>query len=303
MEAIISIVGFLGAGKTTLLKHIVKHYTNKNWKPCVVLNDYENAYMDAQQFTTQIELNSIKALTGSCICCSGIEELRNIVNRIPEREDGITLIEANGTSDACALMEFLGVGLKKYFLPPIQISVVDVNNWQKRGIHNVLEANQIQVSSLIVLMHISKASKNRQSRVIESIKKINPYAKITTLDNFDTILLTTLTPSKNKFEKLEHKSAHWSSCSVDLPILPNLECINAICLKLPKSILRVKGCTKIAKQSTYTYFERTPDGKVLIRAFNGKPITGPKLLTIGNGSQHNILEEAIQWSLNQPNTI
>ena len=84
------------------------------------------------------------------------EFLREISNddRIPKRKNGITLIEANGTSDACTLMEFLGVGLTDRFLPPIQISVVDVKNWQKRGQHNELEVSQIQVSSLLVLTKI-----------------------------------------------------------------------------------------------------------------------------------------------------
>jgi G3E family GTPase len=145
MEAIITIVGFLGAGKTTLLKHLVSSYVDNSWRPFLILNDYENAYLDAQQFVDQVESNNVWPLNGSCICCSGINELRDNVNRIPEREKGITLIEANGTSDACALMGFLGVGLDQRFLPPIQVSVVDVRNWQKRGEYNDLEANQIQV--------------------------------------------------------------------------------------------------------------------------------------------------------------
>jgi G3E family GTPase len=133
MEAIITIVGFLGAGKTTLLKYLVSSYVDNGWNPFIILNDYENAYLDSQQFKDQVASNSVWPLNGSCICCSGINELRDYVNRIPEREKGITLIEANGTSDACSLMGFLGVGLDDRFLPPIQISVVDVRNWQKRG--------------------------------------------------------------------------------------------------------------------------------------------------------------------------
>ena len=50
MEAIIVIVGFLGAGKTTLLKRLTKEYFEKDWKPFIILNDYQNAKMDSQQF-------------------------------------------------------------------------------------------------------------------------------------------------------------------------------------------------------------------------------------------------------------
>lgn len=297
MEGIITIVGFLGAGKTTLLRHLIENYIENNWHPFVILNDYENATIDAHQFTDAVGKRSIKALTGSCICCTGINELRNYVNGISEREKGITLIEANGTSDACSLMEFLGVGLNERFLPPIQISVVDVKNWQKREEHNELEANQIQVSSLIVLTHIEKASEERKAIVIKSLKEFNPYAKIITIDDIDIHFLSKLLPSKNAPQKLEHHKAHWSSCSYDLPNLPNLKSIYKICKALPKSILRVKGCTIIGNENKYTFFERTPDGEVFTRVFNGVPTTGAKLLTIGAGSDVTLLKKVIEESL------
>ncbi|WP_350286107.1 GTP-binding protein [uncultured Croceitalea sp.] len=297
MEAIITIVGFLGSGKTTLLKLLTNNYIDKGWKPFIILNDYQNANLDAQQFIQQVEPKQVKALSGSCICCSGINELRDFVNGIPKRTKGITLIEANGTSDACSLMSFLGVGLNDRFLPPVQLSVVDVKNWQKRGEHNELEANQIQVSSLIVLTHIQNVQKERIALVIKDIQKLNPSAEIINTEEIDISLLPKISPSKNNVDKLDHLKAHWSSCSSDLPTLPNLNCIYDICNALPKSILRVKGCAKIDKKEHFTYFERTPNGEVSVRPFNGIPITGPKLLTIGPGSEPELLEKAIRISL------
>lgn len=298
MESIITIVGFLGAGKTTLLKYLINSFSKKGWDPFLILNDYENANMDAQQFSKQVQLNNIKALSGSCICCSGIVELRNIVNRIPERKNGITLIEANGTSDACSLMEFLGVGINERFLPPIQISVVDVKNWQKREAHNELESNQIQVSSLIVLTHLDTTTKRRQDIVVRELQKLNPIAKIITMNDLDVLLLPRLLPSNNTARKMEHQKAHWSSCSYDLPNLPNTDCVYAICKMLPESILRIKGCARIGTEEYYSYFERTPDGEIHIRPFNGVPITGSKLLTIGPGSEPYLLKKAIESSIN-----
>lgn len=299
MEAIITVVGFLGAGKTTLLKHLMVSYLDKGWKPFIILNDYENANLDAQQFIDKIEPKQVRALSGSCICCSGINELRDFVNRIPERTNGITLIEANGTSDACSLMSFLGMGLNDRFLPPVQLSVVDVKNWQKREEHNELEANQIQVSSMIVLTHVENVPSDRLSYVIGELKKLNSLAEIITMDEIDVSFISKLTPSTNNPQKFEHLKAHWSSCSTDLPTLPNSDCIYTICDALPKSILRVKGCTQIGNEEKYTYFERTPNGILSIRPFNGVPITGPKLLTIGPGSEPQLLQNAIKTSLLQ----
>ena len=298
MESIITIVGFLGAGKTTLLKFVLEKFLGSNFSPYLILNDFENAELDAQQFTKLLDSRSIKALSGNCICCSGIMELRNMVNRIPKRKNGITIIEANGTSDACSLMEFLGVGIEERFLPPIQISVVDVKNWQKRGVQNELESNQIQVSSLIVLMHTEGTSLELKEEVIKSIKSINPMASVSTLHDIHISLFPKLLPSKNKVQKFDHQKAHWSSCSVDLPDLPSIESIYEICESLPKSILRVKGCARINGEENHTYFERTPAGVIHTRPFRGVPITGSKLLTIGPGSEPKILKMAIENRIN-----
>lgn len=294
MEAIITVVGFLGSGKTTLLRHLINNYASKGYTPFVVLNDYENANLDAQQFLDQLDSKQVRALSGSCICCSGINELREFINRIPQRTKGITLIEANGTSDACSLMSFLGVGLNERFLPPIQISVVDVKNWQTRDENNDLEVNQIQVSSLIVLTHIENVSEERKNFVIKELNKFNPTAEILIMNEIDVTLLPKLLPSKNKFQKFDHLKAHWSSCSIDLPNLPHTSYIYDICNALPKTILRVKGCTQIGDKKEFVYFERTPNGKVSIRPFNGVPITGSKLLTIGPGSEPSLLEKVIK---------
>ena len=165
------------------------------------------------------------------------------------------------------------------------------------GEHNELEANQIQVSSLIVLTHIENTSADRQAAVVRQLETLNPLAEIITMDMIDVALLPKLSPSENNAQKLDHLKAHWSSCSADLPNLPDKNCIYDICNAFPKSILRVKGCTQIGNEEGYTYFERTPDGEVYIRPFYGAPITGPKLLTIGPGSELSLLEKAIEHSL------
>ena len=181
--------------------------------------------------------------------------------------------------------------------------MVDVKNWQKRGEHNELEANQIQVSSLLVLTHTENVSKERLDTVVNELKTFNPFAEIIHADAIDVSLLPKLSPSKNNPQKLDHLKAHWSSCSVDLPNLPNKDCIYDICNAIPESILRVKGCTQIQNEENYVYFERTPDGEVTIRPFKGMPITGAKLLTIGPGSEPSVLEKAVEAGLEKQNFI
>ena len=169
-----------------------------------------------------------------------------------------------------------------------------MKNWQQRGEHNALEANQIQVSSVLILTHLKNVHSNRKAQVIRELKKLNPSAKVLNMNRLGALLLPELVPSKNRAQKFEHQKAHWASCSVDLPDIPNTASIHAICAALPKSILRVKGCTRIQGDLNFTYFERTPSGEVHIRPFNGIPITGSKLLSIGPGSTPALLENAIK---------
>lgn len=217
MEPIIVIVGFLGVGKTTFLKKITHSYLNKKYNPFVILNDYENATLDLELFSKVLGKGQSTALNGSCICCSGIVELRSIVNSIPSRKNGITLIEANGTSDACELMGFLAVGINKRYLPPIQISIVDVRLWQQRGYNNELEANQVQVSSLIVLNYSNKIPPSELSKVKKKISKINPVAKIAEWEDFEISQLRKMTQPNNTYKEMDHKKSHWSASSVNLP--------------------------------------------------------------------------------------
>ncbi|MDB9744071.1 hypothetical protein OAA91_00930 [Fibrobacterales bacterium] len=297
MEAIITIVGFLGAGKTTLLRSLISSYDKLGWNPYVVLNDYENAYVDVEQLKSKLNPKCIKALSGSCICCSGVLELRDFVNCIPERKNGITLIEANGTSDAVELMGFLGVGIDERFLPPIQISVVDVKNWQTRGEHNELEASQIQVSSLIVLTHFELSTEKRVTEVIAQIASLNKKAKICKLTELEPESLMSLTPSTNLPRSLDHEKAHWASSSCDLPTLPDLSCVKYICDNIPKSILRLKGVTKIGEDDKYVFFERVPNGEMFVKDYSGFPTTGTKLLSIGLGSNPELLKRIVQEAL------
>ena len=296
-EPLIGIVGFLGAGKTTLLKKLVRQCLEQNWDPYVILNDMENAAMDAQQLVDDDLPSWIKPLTGSCICCTGIHELREFVNRIPQRPNGITLIEANGTSDAVSLMGFLGVGIEERFHPPVQVSVVDVKQWQQRGEHNELEANQVQVSSLIILTHDQDVTTDRKAEVLESLRHLNPTAPVMAAEDIDIRTLSDLPVSKNTASDFDHEKAHWASASTELPSLPNEECIHHICDALPSTILRVKGCTKIGDDSGYTYFEKAADAEVHIRPLNGEPITGPMLLTVGPGSDPELLAEVVRNSV------
>lgn len=288
-EPLIVIVGFLGAGKTTLLKRLANESIQRNQSPFIIVNDYQSAVFDAQQFVEQLGKEYVSTLDGSCICCTGVTELRSQVNEIPVRPNGVTLIEANGTSDACTLMEFLGVGIDERFAPPIQVSVVSVKDWQRRGFNNELEANQVQASSLILLTHYEKADYLRVQQVKNELCQVNPYARIKKIEAFQSSELLSLQACSNSPQKIDHQKSHWSSCSIDLPDPICRKTFELALQKIPDSILRLKGCTRFDDDEQYTYFERIPNQDIFIRPNRRRPYTGPKLLAVGPGSDPDML--------------
>ena len=304
MEPIIVIVGFLGAGKTTVLKWLVKQLLSKNWKPTVILNDYENATLDSQQFLSLLEPSEVKALNGSCICCTGVNDLRQKVNTIPKRKKGITLIEANGTTDAMTLMEFLGVGISKHFLSPVQLSVVDCKYWQKRGDYNDLEINHIQVSSLVFLNQKDKITQQELASVQSSIHRFNPAAVFRSWDTLklDDLIESETTPTKPT--NIDHIKTHWSSCSTKLPDPISSKHLHTILDQLPKGILRVKGCTKLDNNDHYTFFEKIPvNHDVMMRRYNGSLISGPILLAVGPNSDPHKLHELVSRTIENKHLV
>ena len=73
MEAIIVLVGFLGAGKTTLLRKLLEQLLAKKWDTKVILNDYENAAMDAQRFQDIIASTKIEGMSEAVFAAQGLQ--------------------------------------------------------------------------------------------------------------------------------------------------------------------------------------------------------------------------------------
>lgn len=292
-EPLIVVVGFLGAGKTSLLHRLVSYFLHGYWTPYLILNDYENAYIDANLFSKTLHSDYIKPLAGSCICCSGVDDLKQKINNISPRKMGITFVEANGTTDACRLMEVLSLGIHERFKPPIQIAVVDTRYWQKRGTHNFLELNQVQVSSMVVLNHTQHNQTKRNEDVLEEISKINPNALITSWEQINIDLIPHLKTSINSPSYIDHSKSHWSSCSVELPRELSLKKLKSVLRKVPQEILRLKGIAKIEGCKGFCHFERTSNGETILRSVTGDPKLQTMLVMIGPGSQPSLVENLL----------
>lgn len=287
-ENLIVLIGFLESGKTTFLKELTSNLIEKEYDPFIILNDYQNALLDIQWFSDKLTNNNAKALTGSCICCDGLNQLRDILNSPPARNRPLTIIEANGTTDSIDLMSHLSIGVHENYNPPIQISLVNAKTWQQKSQYNELESQQVQTASIILISHEDLVDKQRLEEVREQLRFLNPHAMILEkgLFKFEDILNSDSPAKDMTLRKHSHEKSHWSSCQIDLPEVIEEDQLRSFLQAIPDSIIRIKGCTKLAHNSEhFIYFERYLDKQISIRPFPGTPSFGAKLIAIGPGSE------------------
>jgi len=170
MTPLVLLVGFLGAGKTSLLRQLVPLLRQEGTVPSIILNDYQNAKVDAALFR-QLQAE-VTPISGSCVCCGSRQELLEAMDAYEHRENGVLLVETNGTTDSGELVTLLAADprLRRFSLP-FQISVVDAKRWQKRFWHNGLEADQLATASVVFLGHTDEVDEARLKVVVKSLAR------------------------------------------------------------------------------------------------------------------------------------
>ena len=182
MTPLILIVGFLGAGKTTLLRQILPEITSAGLNPLVIINDYQNAQVDA--LLLKGLSSSIQPISGSCVCCGSREELLLALKEISLDDRSILLIETNGTTDAESLIELLALASEtERFTRPVQISVVDAKRWQHRHWNDFLERNQTKTASFTLINRTDEVSAARSQEVLHALTELNPKGRVVKSDS------------------------------------------------------------------------------------------------------------------------
>jgi len=168
MTPLVLIVGFLGAGKTTFLKSLLPALSEKSLRPKVIINDYQNAQVDAEQLLAFSQ--DVEAISGDCVCCGSRDELLSTLTGFEHGPGRLALVETNGTTDSESLIELLALETSLGdFAPPIQISLIDVQRWQKRLWHNRLEREQARSATHLVLSHAESVPPSRLEKVEVSL--------------------------------------------------------------------------------------------------------------------------------------
>ena len=140
------LAGFLGAGKTQFLRALVPALLRRGLRARVILNDLENAAIDAATLRDlQAEL---APLTGNCLCCESQDELLAALRDETSAAHDVVLLEINGTTDTALLLENLAeaTGLA-HLASPLQVTTIDAVKFERRGWMNAIERAQIATSS------------------------------------------------------------------------------------------------------------------------------------------------------------
>lgn len=179
VRPMLMLTGFLGAGKTTFLRSILDELSSRKCLADVILNDRENAQIDQEALHESAA--SVEALTGSCVCCEGMDELYDIILKVSKSGHSILLIELNGAADPVPLMESFTLLESKFRLHPRwQVCVVDGRQFGHRGYHNGLESLQLETASHYYISHASDLPSTAKLELIEAIERINPRANSVT---------------------------------------------------------------------------------------------------------------------------
>lgn len=175
VRPMLMITGFLGAGKTTLLRAIVGFLTEFGYAADVILNDRENARIDQEALSDHAA--SVAALTGSCVCCEGLDELCGTVLKVSKSEHDLLMIELNGTADPVPLQETFTLLESQFLLQPRwQVCVLDARKFGHRNRFQELGELQLQTASHYYLSRTEEMSESELQVVRDRVKGVNPRA-------------------------------------------------------------------------------------------------------------------------------
>ncbi len=272
MTPLVLLVGFLGAGKTTYLRALISALTAEGLQPHVIINDYQNARVDAELLRELTE--TVVPISGSCVCCGSRDELLESLTAFEPGPGRVVVVETNGTTDAEALVELLALEPRLSALTqPIQLSIIDAKRWQKRFWHNALELEQTRTAGFLSLSRWDEVDAKRREAVEDSLAKHGVVAPRVTPAQFATTLRGiegTVRDAKGRgtiyrvqrAKDRRHDANHFSSVQIDLPPIVDRAVLAGFLDALPREVVRVKGLARLADSpEEYHVFQRVEDGE------------------------------------------
>lgn len=305
MIPLVLLAGFLGAGKTRFLTEVIPLLHGAGIRVRVVLNDFENANIDAERLGTLNAL--VTPLNGECVCCATLPELMQTLQAVPADPGSVLLIEANGATDAIELLANLTTDRRMaHFTAPLQLTIIDAARWQKRWWHNALERSQTVTATQVYLNWTQKLSADRLKAVESSVHEVAPRAAFTSPAKFaasladivkqvrdipqrKTSLPTAAFATESTGNAHEHQHQHhaheFASVAFLLPREVAREPFLQFVRTLPNEVVRAKGLVRFQNEPGVMFvWNKLPDGnRVELDKVTPHESAPPSALFIGVG--------------------
>ncbi|MBC8087312.1 MAG: GTP-binding protein [Phycisphaerae bacterium] len=284
MIPLVLLAGFLGAGKTRFLTDVIPLLHARGVRVRVVLNDFENAEIDASRLASLNAL--VTPLNGECVCCISLRDLMDTLYAVPSDAGTVMLIEANGATETDELLGFLTMDSKlSQYTPPLQLTVLDTGRWQKRWFHNALERAQATTATHLHMNWTEKLSAERLRKTEASVREINPRGALTTPALFADEMAALVEAVRDKparaslrSEPPVHTHVHgntelphlhtgkshvhpFASTAMALPALVERESFQRFVQLLPAQVVRAKGQVRFSDRPDKMFVWNKVDGR------------------------------------------
>lgn len=305
MIPLVLMAGFLGAGKTRFLTTLIPQLLERGVRVRIVLNDFENAKIDAARLG---ELDAlVTPLNGECVCCGSLRELLDTLQAVPHDPGSVMLIEANGATETDELLGYLTTDTTlTHFTLPLQLTVIDAARWQKRWWNNGLEAAQTTTATHVHLNWTDKLSPTRREAVQQHVAAVNARAAFTTPGEF-AATLQSLAESVRETPRRDpqgvapaHRHGHghthpFGSVALPLPRLVERARFLAFVQALPAAVVRAKGLVRFADQPADMFVWNRVPGRRKVQLDESSPHADAEAtaLFIGVGMSLDDLESRI----------
>ena len=269
-KPMVLVTGFLGAGKTSLLRALLEAVRSRHLAADVILNDYENADLDAE--TLRGRAATVEALAASCACCDGLEPLVDLALAASRSRHDAVLIELNGTADPLPLLESFTLLESRIGLRPRwQVCVVDARHFGRRGPLDALENRQLQSASHFMVRHDRGLTSVERAALLSRVRAVNPHASETNAADLAEHLARAVSREQRLLlragaarprtvlpDLAGHRIAHeFTGCQILLPSKVGRDAMWRFLAALPAGVLRAKALvTVIGEPGVRRLFER-----------------------------------------------
>ena len=170
------ISGFMGAGKTTFLNRYLPLLTGKT---AVIVNDDGNVKLREDIFSERF---TVKYMTTGCICCTLINDFREIIRRIAEEAaPEQVVIEAAGIGKLSdveqACQSLLGQGVELEVTKKITLIDLPEHDMYACGLGEFY-LDQVRSADIILPGHMEGMTAEEKQEALAMLEAENPGAAI-----------------------------------------------------------------------------------------------------------------------------